>query len=49
VGFVVVYNVLKNDFMGRLDLDFGGIDDKVGVSARLLPLLLNGVTTFLMT
>jgi len=23
--FVIVYNELKNDFMGRLELDFGGI------------------------
>jgi len=25
-GFVIVYNELKNDFMGKLELDFGGID-----------------------
>ena len=25
-GFVIVYNELKNYFMGRLELDFGGID-----------------------
>jgi len=25
-GFVIVYNELKNDFTGRLELDFGGID-----------------------
>jgi len=25
-AFVIVYNELKNDFMGRLELDFGGID-----------------------
>ena len=24
--FVIVYNELKNDFMGRLELDFGNID-----------------------
>jgi len=29
-GFVVVYNELKNDFMGRLELDFGDIDCEVG-------------------
>jgi len=45
-GFVIGYNELKNDFMGRLELDFGGIDGEFGVSALLLPLLLNGVTTF---
>jgi len=35
--------------MGRLELDFGGIDCEFGVSARLLSLLLNCVTTFLIT
>jgi len=25
-GFVIVYNELTNNCMGRLDLDFGGID-----------------------
>jgi len=25
-GLVIVYNELKNDFMGRLELDFGGIN-----------------------
>jgi len=29
-GFVTVYNELKNDFMGRLELDFGGIDCEFG-------------------
>jgi len=24
--FVIVYNELRNDFMGRIELDFGGID-----------------------
>jgi len=43
--FVVVYNKLKNYFMGRLELDFGGIDCEFGGSARLLPLLLKRVTT----
>jgi len=28
--FVIVYNELKNDFMGRLKLDFGGIDCEFG-------------------
>jgi len=28
--FVIVYNELKNDFMGRLELDFGGIDWEIG-------------------
>jgi len=32
--------------MGRQELDFGGIDCEFGGSARLLPLLLNGATTF---
>jgi len=32
--------------MGRLELDFGGIDYEFGGSSRLLPLLLTGVTTF---
>jgi len=35
--------------MGRRELDFGGIGCEFGGSARLLPLLLNGVTTFLIT
>ena len=29
-GFVIVYNELKNDFMGRIELDFGGIDCEFG-------------------
>jgi len=29
-GFEIVYNGLKNDFMGRLELDFGGIDCEFG-------------------
>jgi len=29
-AFVIVYNELKNDFMGRLKLDFGGIDCEFG-------------------
>jgi len=29
-GFVIVYNELKNDFTGRLELDFGGIDCEFG-------------------
>jgi len=29
-GFVIVYNELKNDFMGRLELDVGGIDCEFG-------------------
>jgi len=29
-GFVIVHNELKNDFMGRLELDFGGIDCEFG-------------------
>jgi len=45
-GFVIVYSELKNDFMGKLELDFGGIDYEFGGSARLLPLLLKSVTTF---
>jgi len=39
-------NELKNDFVGRLELDFEGIHCEFGGSARLLPLLLNRVTTF---
>ena len=46
VGFVIVYTELKNDFMGRLELDFGDVYREFGGSARLLPLLLNRVTTF---
>jgi len=46
-AFVIVCNALKNDFMGRLQLDFGGVVYEFGGSAPLLPLLLNGVTTFL--
>jgi len=45
-GFVIVYNELKNDFVGRLELELGGIDCEFGVSARLLPLLMKRVTTF---
>jgi len=49
-GFVIVYNELKNDFMGRLELDFGGIDSGFGgLSPLLLPLLLKNVITFLIT
>jgi len=33
-GFAIVYNELKNDFMGRLELDFGGTGFEFGVSAR---------------
>jgi len=33
--FVIVYNELKHDFMGRLELDFGGIDCEFG---GLIPL-----------
>ena len=29
-GFVIVYNELKNDFMGRAELVFGGIDCEFG-------------------
>jgi len=32
--------------MGRLELDFGGIDCEYGGSARLLPPLLKRITTF---
>jgi len=32
--------------MGRLELDFGGIDCEFGGSARLLSLLLKSVITF---
>jgi len=46
LGFVRVYNELKNDFVGRLELDFGGIDCEFGGLSRLLPLLLKNVTTF---
>jgi len=42
----IICNELKNDFIGRLELNFGGIDCEFGVSARLLPLLLKSVTTF---
>jgi len=42
-GFVIVYN--EYEFMGRLVLEFGGIDCEFGGSARLLPLLLSSVTT----
>jgi len=45
-GFVIVYNELKNDLMGRLELDFGVIDCEFGGSARLLQLLLKNLTTF---
>jgi len=29
-GFVIVYSGLKNGFMGRQELDFGGIDCEFG-------------------
>jgi len=29
-GFVIVYHELKNDFMGRLELEFGGIECEFG-------------------
>jgi len=49
-GFVVVYNESKNDFTGRVELDFGGIDFEFG---RLSPLASTSVehsfTPFLMT
>jgi len=48
-AFVIIYNELKNDFMGRQELDFGDINCEFGGSARLLPLLLMSVTTFLIT
>jgi len=35
-GFVIVYNELKNDFMGRLELDFGGILCEFGGLSPLL-------------
>jgi len=34
-GFVIVYSELKNDFMGRQELDLGSIDCEFG---RLSPL-----------
>jgi len=40
---------VKNDFMGRLELVFGGIDCEFGGSTRLLPLLLNSATPFSIT
>jgi len=30
LGFVIVDNELKNDFLGRLELDFGNIDCELG-------------------
>jgi len=30
LGFVIIYNELKNDFMGRLELDIGRIDNEFG-------------------
>jgi len=32
-AFVIVYNELKNDFMGRQELGFGSIDCEFGGSA----------------
>jgi len=29
-AFIIVYNELKNDFMGRQELGFGGINCEVG-------------------
>jgi len=29
-GFAIVYNELKNDFTGRQEVDFGGIDCEFG-------------------
>jgi len=48
-AFIIIYNELKNDFNGRLKLNFGGIDCEFRDSARLLPLLLKSITTFLIT
>jgi len=45
-GFEIVHNELKNDFMGRLELDLDVLIVNLGGSARLLPLLLKNVTTF---
>jgi len=38
---------LKNDFFGRLEVNFGGIDCEFEISARLLSLLLKSVTIFI--
>jgi len=46
-GFLIVYNKLKNDFTGRLELDLEVLIVNLGDSVRLLPLLLKSVTTFL--
>jgi len=35
-AFVIVYNELKNDIMGRHDLGFGGIDCKFGGISTLV-------------
>jgi len=35
--FVIVYNELKNYFIGRLELDFGGIDCEFGGLRPLFP------------
>jgi len=43
-AFVIVYSELKNDFMRRLELGFGGFDCEFGEPSPL-PLLLNRVTT----
>jgi len=34
-AFVIVYNELKNDLMGRLELDFEGIDGEFGGLSQL--------------
>jgi len=41
-----LYNELKNDFMGRLELDLEVLIVNLGGSVCLLPRLLKSVTTF---
>jgi len=45
--FVIVYNELKKNFMGRLELDFGGIDCEFGGLSPLASTSVKIVTTFL--
>jgi len=47
VGFVIVYTELKNDFMGRLGLNFGDVYREFGGLSPLAPTFVeHSVTTF---
>jgi len=43
LGFIIAYNEMKNDVMGRLELDIGRIDYEFG---RISPLASTSVENF---